>query len=157
MQRITIAIEDELLAELDQQMDRSGATNRSEAIRDLLRRALTRDAPQNADCIGVVSYTLDLSTRDLGRRVPLTRHARHDQTVAAMSVPLDHSNAVEVTVMRGKVAEVEDYAHGLFAERGIRHGHLSLVPVEDVEEVHQHGSGEPHSHSHLTIKDGFRT
>ncbi|MGZ9811163.1 nickel-responsive transcriptional regulator NikR [Pseudoroseicyclus sp. H15] len=155
MQRITIAIEDDLLAELDRQMERSGATNRSEAIRDLLRRALTRDAPQDADCIGVVSYALDLATRDLGRRVPHTRHSRHDQAVAALSVPLDHTNAMEVTVMRGRVADVEDYAHGLFAERGIRHGHLSLVPVEDVQEVHQHGSGKPHRHSHLTIKDGF--
>ena len=155
MQRITMAIEDELLAELDHHMQRSGATNRSEAMRDLLRRALTRDAPQEADCIGVVSYTLDLSTRDLGRRVPQTRHSRHDQAIAALSVPLDHSNAVEVTVMRGRVCEVEDYAHGLFAERGIRHGQLALVPVEDVQEVHRHGSGEAHSHSHLTIKDGF--
>ena len=155
MQRITIAIEDDLLGELDQHMGRSGATNRSEAIRDLLRRALVRDAAQDADCIGVVSYTLDLSTRDLGRRVPQTRHSRHDQAVAALSVPLDHSNAVEVTVMRGKVADVEDYAHGLFAERGIRHGQLSLVPVDDVEEVHQHGTGAPHRHSHLKIKDTF--
>ncbi|QQA41564.1 nickel-responsive transcriptional regulator NikR [Pelagovum pacificum] len=155
MQRITIAIEDDLLAELDRRMEQSGATNRSEAIRDLLRRALTRDAPQDADCIGVVSYALDLSTRDLGRRVPHTRHSRHDQAVAALSVPLDHTNAMEVTVMRGKVADVEDYAQGLFAERGIRHGHLSLVPVEDVQEVHQHGRGEPHRHSHLIIKDGF--
>ena len=155
MPRITISIEDDLLAELDQHMDRSGATNRSEAIRDVLRRALTRDAPQEADCIGVVSYTLDLATRDLGRRVPQTRHSRHDQAVAALSVPLDHSNAVEVTVMRGRVGDVEDYAHGLFAERGIRHGRLSLVPVEDVQEVHQHGTGAPHSHSHLKIRDGF--
>jgi len=155
MQRITIAIEDDLLAELDRTMERSGATNRSEAIRDLLRRSLAREAPQEADCVGVVSYTLDLSTRDLGRRVPQTRHARHDQAVAAMSVPLDHTNAMEVTVMRGKVADVEDYAHGLFSERGIRHGHVSLVPVEDVHEVHQHGGGEPHGHSHLTIKDTF--
>ncbi|SHI42878.1 nickel-responsive transcriptional regulator NikR [Wenxinia saemankumensis] len=155
MQRITIAIEDELLAELDRQMGRSGATNRSEAIRDLLRRALARDAPQDADCVGIVSYALDLSARDLGRRVPRARHSRHDQAVAAMSVPLDHSTAMEVTVMRGKVAEVEDYAHGLFAERGIRHGNLSLVPVDDVAETHRHGGGEPHLHSHLTIKDGF--
>ncbi len=155
MQRITIAIEDDLLAELDNHMDRSGATNRSEAVRDLLRRGLDRDTPPEADCVAVVSYTLDLSMRDLGRRVPQTRHARHDQAIATLSVPLDHAAAVEVTVMRGRVGDVEDYAHGLFAERGIRHGHLALVPVEEHEQTHRHGSGAPHSHSHLAIKDGF--
>ncbi|WP_339947491.1 nickel-responsive transcriptional regulator NikR [uncultured Albimonas sp.] len=155
MQRITIAIEDDLLDELDRHMQRSGATNRSEAVRDLLRRALRRDTARGADCIGMVSYTLDLSMRDLGRRVPQARHSRHDLAIAALSVPLDHSAAVEVTVMRGKVGDVEDYAHGLFAERGVRHGQLSLVPVEDVEETHPHGSGEAQPHSHLTLKDGF--
>lgn len=155
MNRITIAIEDDLLADLDQHMEHSGAKNRSEAIRDLLRRALTRDAPKEAGCIGVVSYTLDLSMRDLGRRVPQTRHSRHDQAIAALSVPLDHSNAIEVTVMRGQVGDVENYAHGLFAERGIHHGQISLVPVEDVQETHPHGGGKSHKHSHLSIKRGF--
>ncbi|EBA08608.1 nickel-responsive transcriptional regulator NikR [Sagittula stellata] len=155
MQRTTIAIEDDLLAELDQQLERSGAINRSEAIRALLRRSLTRDTPQEVECIGVVSYTLDFSARELGRRVPHTCHSSHDQAVAALSVPLDHTNAMEVTVMSGRVADVEDDAHGLFAERGIRHGQLSLVPVKDVQQVHQHGRGQPHRHSHLTIKDRF--
>ncbi|RVV97199.1 nickel-responsive transcriptional regulator NikR [Mesobaculum littorinae] len=155
MPRITVSIEDELLASLDAYMARSGATNRSEAMRDLIRRSLTRDAPEEAECIGVVSYTLDLSTRDLGRRVPQSRHARHDQTVAALSVPVDHDTAVEVTVMRGAVGAVEDFANGLFSERGVRHGRLALIPVEGREAVHSHGHGAPHAHRHYKIRDGF--
>ena len=155
MQRITIAIEDELLQALDLHMSRSGAGNRSEAMRDLLRRALRGEASRQADCVGVVSYTLDLGRRDLVRRVPQARQSRHDQAIASLSAPLDHSSAVEVTVMRGAVGDVEDYAHGLFAERGVRHGQVHLIPVENVQETHRHGDGPPHAHSHLTIKEGF--
>ena len=155
MQRITISIEDDLLDELDAFMARSGATNRSEALRDLLRRGLARKASGNAQCVGVLSYTVDLSMRDLGRRVPQSRHEHHHMAVAALSVPLDHTVAVEVAVMRGPVETVENYANGLFAERGVRHGALSLVPISEEEEVHQHGDGSSHSHMHLKVRDSF--
>ncbi|PZX13733.1 CopG family nickel-responsive transcriptional regulator [Palleronia aestuarii] len=154
MPRITVSIEDHLLAELDAYMDRSGATNRSEAVRELIRRSLGRDAPDDAECIGVLSYALELSTRDLSRRVPQNRHARHDQAVATISVPIDHDVAVEVTVMRGALGGVEDFANGLFSERGVRHGRLALIPVETTRDVHSHG-GAPHAHAHYKIRDGF--
>lgn len=155
MPRITVSIEDELLAELDAYMTRSEATNRSEAMRDLIRRALSRRAPEAAECIGVMSYALELSTRDLGRRVPQSRHDRHDKTVAALSVPVDHDAAVEVTVMRGAVGAVEDFANGLFSERGVRHGRLALIPVETRDDVHAHGRGTPRAHAHYKIREGF--
>lgn len=155
MQRITITIDDDLLAALDANMVRSGATNRSEALRDLLRRALDRPAPAEADCVGIVSYALDLSMRDLVRRVPLSRQAHHDRAVAALSVPLDHQAAVEVTVMRGLAGEVESYADNLFSERGVRHGRLSLVPVKTEFQTHGHGLQGAHVHSHLRVLDSF--
>ena len=40
MQRVTIAIDDELMDSLDAYMRASGHQNRSEAVRDLVRAAL---------------------------------------------------------------------------------------------------------------------
>jgi CopG family transcriptional regulator, nickel-responsive regulator len=40
MQRVTITIEDELLAEVDALVERRGYANRSEALRDLARAGL---------------------------------------------------------------------------------------------------------------------
>lgn len=157
MQRVTVTIETALLDELDAYMKHSGATNRSEAVRDLVRRGLNREtAPSdNSECVGVISYALDPTVRDLGRRVPQSRHDQHDRAVAAMSVPLDHAAAVEVAVMRGSVGAVSAYAHSLFLERGIRHGQLSLIPVRTEVEFHDHGDGRPHHHSHLRVQEGF--
>ncbi len=157
MQRITITIESELLKQLDSFMNQSGATNRSEALRDLVRRGLTVESPgsKRSECVGIVSYTLDPTVRDLGRRVPQSRHERHDRAIAAMSVPLDHSVALEVAVMRGTVGDVTSYADSLFLERGIRHGQLSLIPVKTEVEYHEHGPGKAHSHSHLRVQEGF--
>lgn len=157
MQRITIAIDDDLAAQLDGFIQESGAANRSEAIRDLVRRGLSArpDGPAQASCFGVVSCTIDQSVRNLAARVPQGRLERHDQTVAALSVPLDHTTSVDVTVMRGQVGDIAAYAQALFLERGVMHGALSLIPVAQDESHHVHNHGSPHAHTHLRVKSGF--
>ncbi|WP_428029389.1 nickel-responsive transcriptional regulator NikR [Ancylobacter sp.] len=157
MQRITIAIDDELAAELDAYMQETGATSRSEAIRDLVRRGLSArpDGPAQAPCFGVISCAIDQSVRNLASRVPQGRLDRHDQTVAALSVPLDHTTSIDVTVMRGQVTDISTYAQALFLERGVMHGALSLIPVAEDAAHHVHNQSSTHEHTHLRVKSGF--
>ena len=59
MQRLTISLDDAMADEIDAFMIKNGYSNRSEAIRDLVRDALVRTsskgvAPQN--CVAAVSY-----------------------------------------------------------------------------------------------------
>jgi CopG family nickel-responsive transcriptional regulator len=153
MERITITLDGDLLAEIDAHMEASGATNRSEAIRDLIARSLTRDAPRDAQCLGVASYALDPAMRDLGLKVPKVRQDHHNRVAASLSVPVDHSTSVEVTVLQGQVREVERIANALFLERGVRHGRLTLVPLAEDGRAHSHGDG--HLHKHLRVADHF--
>lgn len=153
MQRVTVTLDDDLLSALDRLMARSNATNRSEALRELLRQALRAELPADRDCIGVMSYVIDPSMRGLGQRVPQSRQARHDATLAALAVPLDHDTTVEVAVMKGRVGDVETYANSLFLERGVWHGHLARIPVRTEIEVHEHG-GAPHAHEHFRVQNG---
>lgn len=158
MQRTTIAIDDDLAAALDAYMEGTGAGSRSEAIRDLVRRGLSARsaAPAEAHCFGVVSCTIDQSVRNLAVRVPQGRLDRHDQAVAALSVPLDHTTSLDVTLMRGHVGEVSAYAEALFLERGVMHGALNLIPIaEDGTPPHAHEDGVAHTHRHLRVRSGF--
>lgn len=153
MKRVTITLDDDLLAELDAHMDASGATNRSEAIRDLVARSLRSSAHADAACLAVASYVLDPEKRDLGRKVPKVRQDHHDRVAAAMSVPVDHSSSLEVTVLKGAVGDVEAIANALFLERGVRHGRLSLVPLARDDHAHRHGAGS--AHVHFRVVDRF--
>lgn len=157
MQRTTIAIDDELAVALDRYMDGVGAVSRSEAIRDLVRRGLSArpEAPASAPCFGVISYTIDQSVRNLAARVPQGRLDRHDQAVACVSIPLDHTTSVDVTVMRGQVGKVSAYAEALFLERGVMHGTLNLIPVAEDSSEHMHDDGAAYSHTHLRVRSGF--
>ena len=157
MQRITIAIDDDLAAALDAYIDGTGAASRSEAIRDLMRRGLSArpEAPVDAPCFGIVSYTIDQSVRTLATRVPQGRLDRHDQAVASLSVPLDHTTSVDVTVMRGPAGDVSAYAERLFLERGVMHGTLNLIPVAHDTHVHAHEDGAAGTHTQLRVRSGF--
>jgi CopG family nickel-responsive transcriptional regulator len=153
MKRITITLDGHLLAEIDAHMEASGATNRSEAIRDLIARSLTPNAPRDAQCLGVASYALDPAMRDLGLKVPKVRQDHHNRVAASLSVPVNHSTSVEVTVLQGQVGEVERIANALFLERGVRHGRLTLVPLAEDGGTHSHGDGS--LHMHLRVADHF--
>ncbi|MBN9019035.1 MAG: nickel-responsive transcriptional regulator NikR [Rhizobiales bacterium] len=157
MQRTTIAIDDDLAAQLDAYMQATGAMSRSEAIRDLIRRGLSArpDGPAEARCFAVISCTIDQSVRNLASRVPQGRLDRHDQTISALSVPIDHRSSIDVTVMRGSVGDVSTYAEALFLERGVMHGSLSLIPVAEDSAHHVHNQGPAHEHTHLHIKSSF--
>ena len=156
MKRITITLSDEIAAALDQYMDESGAQNRSEAIRDLVRRAMLDrlEGPEDAECLGIVSYTVDQTIRNLGAKLAKRRLDAHDRHLASLSIPLDHSNALEIEVTHGKLREVSSAAETIFLERGVAHGALSLVPVEPSGNQHIHdGDHAPHRHVH--VKQSF--
>ena len=157
MQRLTIALDDALVAELDAHLEAISGTSRSEAVRDLVRRGLATipKSPDDANCYGVVSCAIDQSVRNLASRVPQARLDRHDQTVASLSVPVDHSSSIDVVVMRGRVADVTSYAEALFLERGVMHGALGLIPVAEDSVTHVHHDGVPHKHTHLRVKSSF--
>ena len=119
MQRITITIDDELLATVDRLCAERGYGSRSEAVRDLVRDAV---APSLADksgstpCYGALSYVFDHGTRDLARRLTDEGH-HHGVSVASMHVHLTRDDCLEVAVLRGTFSEMQAYAETIFAAR----------------------------------------
>jgi CopG family nickel-responsive transcriptional regulator len=126
MQRITITLDDTLLAEIDA----LGYQNRSEAIRDLARAGLREAAEERrreGPCVAALAYVYDHAKRDLSQRLTSSFHDHHDLSVATMHVHLDHENCMEVTVLRGEAAKVRGFGEAVIAERGVRHGRLLMM------------------------------
>jgi len=152
MQRITITIDDDLLATVDALAAQRGYANRSEAMRDLMRSATTQAATSDnkASCVAVLGYVYDHETRALSQRLVSTFHAHHDLTVASMHVHLDHGNCLEVAVMNGRTSAIRGLADAVTAQRGVRHANLHLVPSTVTRARHDHGSGT-HDHAHIRV------
>ncbi len=152
MQRVTITVDDELAGELDHFMAGRGYANRSEAIRDLARSGLQQAAVEVGGprpCVAALVYLYDHEARELPKRLTRDFHERHDLAQATLHVHLDHESCMEVTVLKGRGADVQEFADHIIAERGVRHGHVVYLPADG---THTHGRGETHSHGHAPTR-----
>ena len=155
MQRTTITLDDDLMARLDEFMAERRYANRSEAIRDLVRSGLeqaTVEASPRARCLAAAIYVYDHEARELASRLTRAAHEHHDLSLATLHVHLDHDSCMEVTVLRGAVQEIRHFADHVIAERGVRHGRLVLVPIDERTETHSHGAGAASPHGHLHVR-----
>ena len=132
MQRITITIEDDLLAEIDAAAKERGYQNRSEIIRDLARAGLQQTAPDAAPsgpCVAALVYVYDHAARDLSKRLVQNFHGHHDLSLATLHVHLDDDSCMEVTALKGPAGEVQHFADHIIAERGVRYGRVVMIPT----------------------------
>jgi len=149
MERITISLDKGLAKQFDTFIKEFGYSNRSEAMRDLIRERLEQERLQNWDegyCVAALSYVFNHHELELARRVTSIHHDHHDLTLSSVHIHLDHDNCLEVALVRGPTGKVRSFANTVFSERGVRHGRLHLIPVEMKEERHT-PSALPHVHS----------
>lgn len=153
MERITMSLDEELVAAFDAMIAGRGYTNRSEALRDLMRREVeahrVRYHPR-ANCVASLCYVYNHHVRELSERLTEAQHARHDLVLATSHVHLDHEHCLENAFLKGSTAAVRGLADAILAQRGVTHGQLNLITVEGgdrhgADSAHQH-----HGHMHLT-------
>jgi CopG family nickel-responsive transcriptional regulator len=144
MQRLTITIDDDLVAAVDEFIEARGYANRSEAIRDLVRNGLeqsSKEVSRDHDCIATLSYVYDHAARELPKRLTQEFHDHHHLAQATLHVHISHDSCLEVTVLKGRSSEVKAFADHVIAERGVRHGHVAFIPADPGVGPHSHGHG----------------
>lgn len=154
MQRVTITIDEELVAGIDRFVDECGYQGRSEAIRDLARTGLALAGEQRGiagDCVATLVYVYEHASRELAKRLARLLHDHHDLAVSSLQVPLDHDASLSVLVLRGRVLDVRHLAEHVIAERGVFYGRLILTPARIEQEIHHHGSAKAHRHLHTHV------
>ena len=125
--RFGISIDERLLEKFDQHIDDKGYSNRSEAVRDLIRSALVDEQWANDDqreLVGTVSLVYNHHTRELSDKLTEHQHSHHRNIISALHVHLDEHHCLEVVVIRGKAKEIRRLADELIGTKGVKHGKL---------------------------------
>ena len=109
MQRVTITLDDDLMADLDRIIEARGYQNRSEAIRDLARAGIRRPREETGSKALRRGAGLRLRSyaRELPKRLVQKFHGHHEMSLATLHVHLDEENCMEVTVLKGRGSEVQ--------------------------------------------------
>ena len=151
LSRIGVALDSDLLKQFDQWMGRRGYTNRSEAFRDLIRDRLVgeRTAAPNAVVVGTITLIYDHHASGISEKLTELQHASHELVVSTSHAHLDYESCLEVLIVHGKSAQVEQFADRLIGLKGVQHGRLVMtVPAQALaapaEKAHKH----PHTHKH---------
>lgn len=131
-ERISLAIEPELLSRFDEVIERSGG-NRSEALRDLVRNRLIEEewvSSTSGDAVATVTLVYDHSKRDLADRLLEVGHGNHNAIMATLHVHLDHDNCLEVIALRGKPKKLRSIADSLIGMKGVKHGKVVMSSAD---------------------------
>jgi CopG family nickel-responsive transcriptional regulator len=150
MQRVTISMDDALAEQFDAMARARGYQSRSEAVRDVIRSAVTEHslAESSGYCVANLSYVYNHHTRLLATRLMDMQHGNHDLVLATTHVHLDHEHCLETVMLKGAVEAVRAFADEIQAERGVRYALLNIVPADP--------AGDHPPDAHLRRHEGIR-
>jgi CopG family transcriptional regulator, nickel-responsive regulator len=130
--RFGVSLPARLISEFDHLIKRKHYSNRSEAIRDLIRKKLIEEEiDENRDVIGVLHILYDHHKRELSEKLGHIQHDYHQLIISTTHVHLDHDNCLEVILLKGKAKSIRDIADQLIAIKGVKHGQLYLTSMGD--------------------------
>ena len=124
VKRFGVSLENELLEKFDTLLLEEGYSNRSEAIRDLIRDSLVRREweEKESEIAGVAILVYNHHEHELAQKVTDIQHHHFSFVIASMHAHLDEHNCLEAILMRGKANEIKRFADSLIRTRGVKHG-----------------------------------
>ena len=128
--RFGVAIENTLLEAFDKHLEQRGYENRSEALRDLIRRDLQRSAwDRGEDTVATISIIYDHHVRDLADNLIEIQHEFGGRMLATTHVHLDHDHCLEVILAKGPSGDVKRLADKLIGAKGVIAGEVNGLAI----------------------------
>lgn len=131
---ISISLTPDLLVRLDELVESSGYSSRSEAIRLAVRDILSQFALQRLDrgaVVATVTVVSDRERRDVDVRLMELRHGFDEQVVSNMHFHVGRGSCIDIYIVRGGSDEVMEFISKVRAVRGISEVKYTMTPVHD--------------------------
>jgi len=150
--RFSVAIGGELLRRFDLYREKHRYSNRSEAVRGLMRDALVEEVidREESEAMGVITLIYDHHAGRIAERLTDLQHGHLEQVVTTTHVHLDERRCLEVILLRGPAGQVRELADKLIGTKGVETGRLVMAaaaPVAGRRELPAaHGPAYHHDH-----------
>jgi CopG family nickel-responsive transcriptional regulator len=126
--RFGVSLEKDLLDRFDKLIEEKDYSNRSEAIRDLIRENLVKkEWTKGKEIAGAITLVYDHHKRELVNTLTNIQHDFHRLIISTQHIHLDHNNCLEIVVVRGKPKEVERLSQKMRSTKGVKHGSLTMT------------------------------
>ncbi len=127
--RFGVSLPQHLIKKFDAHIREKNYSNRSEAIRDLIRQELIEEEidQDEREVIGALHLLYNHHKRELSDQLTSIQHDLHHLIISSTHVHLDHDNCLEVILLRGQSSKLRHLANQLIALKGVIHGRLYLT------------------------------
>lgn len=135
LSRFGVSIENNLLTKFDRLISERGYVNRSEAIRDLIRKELVQQqiSENKGQAVGTVTIVFNHHESEVTEQLTSIQHEFMKQIVSSVHVHLDHHNCLEVIIVRGPAIDIRKIADRMISLKGVKHGNLSMTTTGKIE------------------------
>jgi CopG family nickel-responsive transcriptional regulator len=122
--RFGVSLSGDLLHRFDTDIKRRGYANRSEAIRDCIRHELVHSEwkTSSGETAAAVVLVYDHHKKGVAETLTALQHEAHELIISTMHAHLDHDNCMEVILLRGKAARVQQIAERLASVKHVKLG-----------------------------------
>jgi len=127
LKRFGVSLESNLLDELDKMVDHNRFSNRSQAIRFLVKKNIVEEKwNKDQDVTGAIVITYDHHIRELHTKVNRLQHEYHCLILSGQHIHIDDHNCIEVIAVKGTAGKIIKLANKFKAIKGIKHGELVM-------------------------------
>ena len=126
--RVSLALDDALLRQLDEKMAECGSKNRSEFVRELLRDYLVGEAwaSAEAEMLGTITLLYNHHQRELCGKLTELQHDSPVKILASTHVHLSHELCAEMIMAVGAPQALHELHYQIRRVRGVLHATLSM-------------------------------
>jgi len=132
IERVGVSFEPRLLSKFDTLLKKRGYTNRSEAIRDLIRKEIIESEMKEEDCtvIGTLTIIYDHEIGNITNKLLHLQHHHHQEITFTTHIHVDDRTCLEIVVIRGQLSRVRKFSENIKALKGVKHGQLAITKIE---------------------------
>ncbi len=131
--RFSVSLDTELLAAFDRHIADRGYSNRSEAIRDMIRELLVAAKLHHGDepALGILVAVCDQREAEAPKRLRAHLGAQGDLYCGSFHIPATQDREALAIGVRGPVQRIQSIADQIQSMRGVTHVHLTAIPLSD--------------------------
>jgi len=129
VERVGVSLEPDLLAKFDRLIKNQKYTSRSEAIRDLIRKALIESEieKRRGNVIGTLTIVYDHTVSGVAKKLQNLQHAHLSEILSTLHIHIDKKRCLEVIIVSGSMQNVKKLADSIKAIKGVKQGELAVT------------------------------
>ncbi|HOW72234.1 MAG TPA: nickel-responsive transcriptional regulator NikR [Phycisphaerae bacterium] len=113
---------------MEKLVKKSGYKNRSEFVRDMVRRKLVQGQwEKDQEVLGTITLVYDHHRHQLSEKLINLQHDHHTNVLVTTHVHLTHDLCAEVVLVRGRASLVQELAETMHQQKGVLHAELSMA------------------------------